>query len=449
MNKETERPAPTGYGYCGALPPLRASSPGPAPRLTHSPGAADIKVGCDGAYDQNPPNDPGWVSFAILSVPLPSRACSLLAARCSLRHGALRSSRLTPRAAPQDACDIAEADQTQESLENWDKENITALALKHGLAQDFLDKTFKGLFPKRKIARELLPMLKPEVVRTLCEGKDGKSPDKTCDELGEELLIAGRKEDVAEVRRLLGLGASASHQNDRGNNALLACAGDTNNIELAKLLIENGADVNAGMDDPNDLDYGQWLPLHRSSTNGNLEMTQMLLSHGADLEHGAGKEWRTPLMLTGKRGHPKVATALIEAGADTEYHSGNGMTPLMEASSAARGSEQHTDTVKAMIEGGADVHKENYINGNQAIHYSAVTASLESAKALVNGGAKIDAENHDGYTPMDYANKHSWNFDMRVWFREQGAECTMGDDCRDDSKGRPKPASSTSQKIDL
>lgn len=30
----------------------------------------------------------------------------------------------------QDACDIADADHSQETLENWDKENITSLALR-------------------------------------------------------------------------------------------------------------------------------------------------------------------------------------------------------------------------------------------------------------------------------------------------------------------------------
>ena len=177
-------------------------------------------------------------------------------------------------------------------------------------------------------------------------------------------------------------------------------------------------------------------------------MVKLLLSHGAELENGAGKEWRTPMMLAAKRGHPEVVKALAEAGADVEYHSGNGLTPIMEASSARR-SDTHPATVEALIEAGADVGKENYINGNTALHYAAVTASLESAKFLVAGGANITAENHEGYTPMDYANKHRWNYDMRVWFRELGAECTLGESCHDDSEGRPEPPKSTSRKIEL
>ncbi len=74
------------------------------------------------------------------------------------------------------------------------------MALLQGMSQEFIDKSFKGMFPTRKIARELLPLLKPSVEQVACEGSEGKS-EKTCDELGEELLIAGRREppDVAEV----------------------------------------------------------------------------------------------------------------------------------------------------------------------------------------------------------------------------------------------------------
>lgn len=70
--------------------------------------------------------------------------------------------------------------------------------LLQGVSQEFINNAYKGLFPTRKIALELLPLLKPKVEHKPCEGPEGKS-EKTCDELGEELLIAGRREDVAEV----------------------------------------------------------------------------------------------------------------------------------------------------------------------------------------------------------------------------------------------------------
>ena len=55
----------------------------------------------------------------------------------------------------------------------------------------------------------------------------------------------------------------------------------------------------------------------------------------------------------------------------------------------------------------------------------------------------------EGYTPADYANKQRWNYDMRVYLRTLGADCTMGEDCRDDSKGPPPKPTFSSQRIDL
>lgn len=223
----------------------------------------------------------------------------------------------------QDACDIKPEDHTQDSLENWDKENITALALEHGLTKEHIEKTFKGLFPKRKIAKELLPKLKPVEERVPCKGERGTS-DKTCDELGEEMFRACLGADVHKVTDLLGWGVKAGWSNPRGNNCLLATAGDGGDTErglaMGKLLMDNGADPNSAMDDPNDIDFGQWNPLHRAATNGHAKFVKMLVERGAELENGAGKEWRTPLMLAAKRGWPEVARVLIEAGVRCMWH---------------------------------------------------------------------------------------------------------------------------------
>ena len=96
-----------------------------------------------------------------------------------------------------------------------------------------------------------------------------------------------------------------------------------------------------------------------------------------------------------------------------------------------------------------DYTKENYVNGNQPLHFAASTASLGAAKLLVEAGANATAENHEGYTPADYANRQRWNYDMRVYLRTLGADCTMGEDCRDDSKGPPPKPTFSSQRIDL
>jgi ankyrin repeat protein len=63
------------------------------------------------------------------------------------------------------------------------------------------------------------------------------------DDLGEQLLAASRKGDVAVVKQLLDKGADVNAKN-RYNSTPLFFACDRGHFEVAKLLIERGADMN-------------------------------------------------------------------------------------------------------------------------------------------------------------------------------------------------------------
>jgi hypothetical protein len=63
------------------------------------------------------------------------------------------------------------------------------------------------------------------------------------DDLGEQLLAAARKGDVAVVKQLLDKGADVNAKN-RYNSTPLFFACDRGHLEVAKLLIERGADMN-------------------------------------------------------------------------------------------------------------------------------------------------------------------------------------------------------------
>ena len=63
------------------------------------------------------------------------------------------------------------------------------------------------------------------------------------DEKGEQLLAATRKGDLAEVRRLLDAGADVNART-RYDSTPLFFAADRGHVEVARLLIERGADLN-------------------------------------------------------------------------------------------------------------------------------------------------------------------------------------------------------------
>lgn len=91
-------------------------------------------------------------------------------------------------------------------------------------------------------------------------------------------------------------------------------------IDVVRILIENGADVNASK-------LGGWEPLHWAAYTGDEKMAQFLIEHGAHVS----TEESTPLHTAAWQGHLKVARLLIEHGADVNARNMNGETPLARA----------------------------------------------------------------------------------------------------------------------
>jgi len=91
-------------------------------------------------------------------------------------------------------------------------------------------------------------------------------------------------------------------------------------VEVAKLLLEHGADLNAKNK------YG-WTPLHYAALNGRVDIVATLLEHGAD-PNVQDKFGRTPLHLAASEGRVDVVRLLLERGADPTVKDKDGDTPL-------------------------------------------------------------------------------------------------------------------------
>ncbi|MEN9618566.1 MAG: hypothetical protein RL406_803 [Pseudomonadota bacterium] len=101
-------------------------------------------------------------------------------------------------------------------------------------------------------------------------------------------------------------------QNQLGETPLMLAA-INNQLELAKVLIARGADINkAG-----------WTPLHYAATRGHRDMMRLLLDNDAyiDSESANGT---TPLMMAAYSAPPLAVKLLLEEGADpTLINNGN------------------------------------------------------------------------------------------------------------------------------
>ncbi len=84
----------------------------------------------------------------------------------------------------------------------------------------------------------------------------------------------------------------------------LHSAASSRNLEAARLLLEHGAPANARQ-------QAGWVPIHAAAQNGDRPMVELLLKHHADPKL-ANDEGKTSAMVAREKGHEEIATLLDE-----------------------------------------------------------------------------------------------------------------------------------------
>lgn len=107
---------------------------------------------------------------------------------------------------------------------------------------------------------------------------------------------------------LLNRGAAVDERstNPMKNTPLHAAAAGAQ-LEAMRLLLENGANVNAQQ-------HGGWTALHAAAQTGNREMLELLLAHGAHV-YARAENNQTPLDLALLHGKAEAANVLEHLGA--------------------------------------------------------------------------------------------------------------------------------------
>lgn len=142
-----------------------------------------------------------------------------------------------------------------------------------------------------------------------------------------KLIDAVRNSNVDVVRQLLKtdtkLASSRIAGHDAGETRTLlhfVMPGDgreqtSAHLEIAKLLLDHGADVNALGNGPN---LGQCRPLTIAAWGGHVELIQLLIDRGAELDGNPGCEQKGPLYAAAGHGHTAAVECLAQAGAKYE-----------------------------------------------------------------------------------------------------------------------------------
>jgi ankyrin repeat protein len=247
------------------------------------------------------------------------------------------------------------------------------------------------------------------------------------------LLFAARQGQTGTIRALVAAGADVHGTLPDGTSALVTAVQGLN-YEAAHVLLQLGIDPDAA---------GQgWTALHqiawsrrpqRGQNNpgqkprgdlGSLDLARRLVEFGADVNARQTKEptsdmegrndlnrfGATPFFLAARSVDVPLMEVLLELGADPFIGNVDGDSPLMVAAGVGVYSqgespgqpEESADAVKLLLDLGAPVNDVDR-NGETAMHGPAWRGSNEAVMLLVNAGARLDVRNSRGWMPLTIA----------------------------------------------
>lgn len=153
----------------------------------------------------------------------------------------------------------------------------------------------------------------------------------------DEIFDAVSRDDLSSLNRLLDRGMDPSSTDKSGHSLLMYAARD-GKTEVARVLVERKANLNAR--NPHDE-----TALMLAAFNGHLPIVKLLQAHGARVE----KDGWAPLHYAAFNGNTEICQLLLDANANIDARAPNQMTPLMIA--ARNG---HAATVKLLLSRNAD-----------------------------------------------------------------------------------------------
>jgi ankyrin repeat protein len=184
------------------------------------------------------------------------------------------------------------------------------------------------------------------------------------------------------------------HSGGEGGYTPLVAAASANDLEMVRLFVEKGVDVNA------ESRRGD-TALHFAAGAGNLAMVKLLLTKGANVNAATqesiqvrkgpiGLNHLTALIYAAPYGTPELVGTLIDAGAQVNAKDIRDMTPLMLAVSSET---QSPEVVRLLLAKGADV-KAKSVLGETSLDWAKKFGNPEVIRLLQEAGAGTPVEEH-------------------------------------------------------
>lgn len=235
----------------------------------------------------------------------------------------------------------------------------------------------------------------------------------------EELYLAVYRNDAPAVKQALEKGANINGgtpgRGDSGykENTPLAVAAMSKNLEMMKLLIKSGADVNAR----NGVQTGvtaleiviALTPEEKSGAvkeedrerakSRRVAAVKLLLDNGADPKR-TSRLGGCPLAVAAGTGPVEIVELLLRKGAPV-IGSGALDQPMVEC--ARFRNPMAADIMEKLLSSGGKVNTVFAPNGDSALHLAAANGNVPVARVLLSHSAKLETSDRFGATPLHRA----------------------------------------------
>lgn len=162
------------------------------------------------------------------------------------------------------------------------------------------------------------------------------------------LLAAAGRGDVPGIRALLSGGARPDVRDGHGRTPLHVAAYGRYH-EAMRALVAGGAD-------PNALEADRYDVVTIAAVADDVATVRVALGLGASARNITSRYDGTALIAAAHLGHVEVVRVLIAAGAPLDHVNNLGWTALIESIVLGDGGRRHTETLRALVEAGANVN---------------------------------------------------------------------------------------------
>ena len=238
------------------------------------------------------------------------------------------------------------------------------------------------------------------------------------------LFRAFERQNIKMAKLLVDNGADVNAKEGGYGGTPMHLAAAIFDKQFAELLISNGAKVNVKT---RNYRFGgpPWAPIHLAAFVGNKDLVELLITKGVDVNTKDEGGWTPLRYAVGFTGDTEIAELLIANGADVNAKDEDGWPPLDAAiindlteiadllrkhggksgandSIHIAASVGNIEAVKQHLASGSDVNVKDKF-GSTPMHKAARFGQKEVSELLIEKGADLNAKDEDGQTPLDGA----------------------------------------------